>query len=413
MSGNIVLPVSTVPVTHKLRLWANSDVYSIYMSERSAAYDTDINGMSSYNTYFRMGGASQGWVFKTGNQAMTQITGTGDLMTRGNVGIGTTSTENIALNVQSTSSTVYGDAGTNIQVLDNKNMAQGVGAGIILGGKYTTAGDLASFAGIKAYKSNGISGDYGTELHFNVRANGGNHATRLRLNSDGLGVLTTPVPGVALTVGGNANVSGAVDASAGVDAGTVGYSMSNRGINVAKMFSQAMPAVNFLDLGGGATQHALRLVAKGGGQSETCVFEGYPHSSNYLLNGSAVLPVNTKVLNKFVLGADAKIIHSLSDTILNPLQTVSDVTNLTPSSPRYLATAAGGTLSTRIRLTGAGDDGQEVIITRLTGDGPVATNVVYGRFSGATPDTAEFAISARCSARFIYDAMFGGWTKCE
>ncbi len=75
-----------------LKLW-DSDVYSITMSAKAnATWGGDFNGSSDYNMYFRMGGgANRGFVFK--NDAVgvvTQITGAGDIITRGKVYLGGT-----------------------------------------------------------------------------------------------------------------------------------------------------------------------------------------------------------------------------------------------------------------------------------------------------------------------------------
>ena len=68
---------------------------------------------------------------------------------------------------------------------DDTPVAAGVGGQIVLGYKYTSAGDRTEGAIIKMYKENGTSGQYGSGLKFQVRNNGANLSTKLTLNPSG------------------------------------------------------------------------------------------------------------------------------------------------------------------------------------------------------------------------------------
>jgi hypothetical protein len=79
--------------------------------------------------------------------------------------------------------------GTGITILDDTAQAAGVGGALILGGKYTDAGDYAgSVAAIKAAKSNGTTGNYSFDLLLATSVNGGSLTEHMRIYYDG-GVL--------------------------------------------------------------------------------------------------------------------------------------------------------------------------------------------------------------------------------
>jgi hypothetical protein len=108
----------------------------------------------------------------------------------GNVGIGTSSPET-TLEVKSTGSSIAG-FNTHILVSDETAMAANVGGGILFEGNYTTAGDDAVFAGIKALKENATSGQYGGNLAFYTRANGSLPSEAMRIDASGTLVLKGP-----------------------------------------------------------------------------------------------------------------------------------------------------------------------------------------------------------------------------
>jgi hypothetical protein len=83
--------------------------------------------------------------------------------------------------------------------MDDTAMAAGVGGSIGLGGKYTTGGLTAHFAGIKGLKENGTSGDYGGALGFYTSPNGSIPTERARIDSSGnLLVGCTAIPSASV-----------------------------------------------------------------------------------------------------------------------------------------------------------------------------------------------------------------------
>jgi len=124
----------------------------------------------------------------------------------GLVGIGGDSLSYTPLAVRGVPSTILGTIRATSVFVDTNPLALGNGGGIAFGGVYTTAGDLAPYAGISGYKTNATSNNGETQLHFQVRQNGELPTTRMKLAHFGLGVNTDPVSGVALTVGGKGRV---------------------------------------------------------------------------------------------------------------------------------------------------------------------------------------------------------------
>ena len=99
----------------------------------------------------------------------------------GNVGIGTSSPV--------TKLDVYGAQVLNrgvIQALDSTAQAAGTGAGLVLGGFYTST-QTTSGVQIKASKTNGTSGDYGFDMSFLTLQNSTSNLTeRMRVSSTGI-----------------------------------------------------------------------------------------------------------------------------------------------------------------------------------------------------------------------------------
>lgn len=77
------------------------------------------------------------------------------------------------------------DARFNLRIKDITPQASGVGGGIVFEGCYADGSEnTAIYAGIKANKTNGTSGQYGGELHLQTRANGSSPATALKIDED-------------------------------------------------------------------------------------------------------------------------------------------------------------------------------------------------------------------------------------
>ena len=129
----------------------------------------------------------------------------------GNVGIGTSSPV--------TKLDVYGAQVLNrgvIQALDSTAQAAGTGAGLVLGGFYTSTQTSAGVQ-IKASKTNGTSGDYGFDMSFLTLQNSTSNLTeRMRIDSSGNVGIGTSSPASKLDVVGRLRVEGLVSDTSSV-----------------------------------------------------------------------------------------------------------------------------------------------------------------------------------------------------
>ena len=89
--------------------------------------------------------------------------------------------ENAKLGVSGAKTISAGIPQNGLGVTDTTAMAQSVGGGITLNGKYKTDGTYTSFAGIEAEKENGTDNHYGGKLILKARKNGSANITRLEL----------------------------------------------------------------------------------------------------------------------------------------------------------------------------------------------------------------------------------------
>ncbi len=80
---------------------------------------------------------------------------------------------------------IDGDNNVVLSVLASTSMAANVGGGIAFGGRYTSGGAFAGWAGIKGIKEDATSGNLAASLVFTTRANASNVTEQMRLNSAG------------------------------------------------------------------------------------------------------------------------------------------------------------------------------------------------------------------------------------
>jgi len=207
-TGNVGIG-TTAPAAHLSFGTSSGGQASLHLYDGGA---TVRSGMGINTNEFQLFAANSAhFSFNTGGDL--QGVGTNELMRiqpNGNVGIGTTSPANtfevngtadftgnvgVGLNAPRARLEVSGPMlpfGWNLISTDSTTMAAGVGGGIGFGGNYTTAGGWAEWAGIRSYKENGTSGDYGASLGLSTRAMGGSTAERMRITSTGnVGIGTT------------------------------------------------------------------------------------------------------------------------------------------------------------------------------------------------------------------------------
>ena len=112
---------------------------------------------------------------------------------------------------------------TNLWVVDNSNVAAGIGGAIVFGATYTGSTPLSNGPYIRSYKTNATDGDYGFGLHFGVREMNANQKVALQLNSDA---------GVELPEG-NLYLTGSNDRRIKLsDSGIAGAVDSNNTVNI-------------------------------------------------------------------------------------------------------------------------------------------------------------------------------------
>lgn len=123
----------------------------------------------------------------------------------GKVGIGTDSPD-AKLHILS-DSVVQDDANYNAIIMDTSAQAAGVGGGLIFGGKYTDGGTYTNFAGIWGAKEDGTTGNFGGELGFWTRPNGGGFIEAMRIDAAGkVGIGTSnPIGKLDINTSTNSN----------------------------------------------------------------------------------------------------------------------------------------------------------------------------------------------------------------
>jgi hypothetical protein len=108
--------------------------------------------------------------------------GTLDVVGLATLNSNTTSTKAIGTTFSSLDPATAG----NFTSLDSTAFAAGVGGGIVFGGKYNAAGSYSQGgAAIKALKANATDGNFGFDLGFATRPNGGNLNERMRIEDSG------------------------------------------------------------------------------------------------------------------------------------------------------------------------------------------------------------------------------------
>lgn len=145
-------------------------------------------GTTSANTAWRFNDSSGTQVVrvdvKSGNTALV-VTGNATFSDNVTLGDAVTDVQTVwgTTTFKQAVGTAVGGTAINVDLIDTTSMAAGVGGSLRFQGCYTGTTPI-SFAEVKAYKSDGTGGNFGGDLVFATRVNGGSLTEALRLKSD-------------------------------------------------------------------------------------------------------------------------------------------------------------------------------------------------------------------------------------
>jgi len=162
---------------------ANSNPTSLlHLGSNSASSELGI-GLQNSSRYYVIKTSSGDLVFKDESAAADRMV----LESNGNliVGASSGSAEGGKIQIFGAKSFVAQIPQGNMTITDTASMAAGVGGSINFAGAYLSNGTTTSFASIEASKADGTSGNYGGELKFKCRINGGQQDEFMRLTSNG------------------------------------------------------------------------------------------------------------------------------------------------------------------------------------------------------------------------------------
>jgi hypothetical protein len=112
-----------------------------------------------------------------------------------------------------------------IVVTDTTSAAQNVGGSIVFRGAYTGQ-TVTEAAAIQALKSNGTAGNFGFDMAFHTRVNGGNNTEKMRIKTDGKVGIGESAPDYLLDVNGSFGFTPGASVSP-VDDGDVVFEFTN------------------------------------------------------------------------------------------------------------------------------------------------------------------------------------------
>lgn len=126
---------------------------------------------------------------------------------------------------------------TGLVSYDNSSVASGVGGQLVLGYRYTSAGDYTEGAIIKMYKENAVSGEYGSGLKFQVRNHGADLSTKMTLFPSGRLSIGSIAENSAFLMRVNGPIYAGISSGSGVDRCTITDSNGNYNIDLVSYVS--------------------------------------------------------------------------------------------------------------------------------------------------------------------------------
>ncbi len=110
-----------------------------------------------------------------------------ETLLRGQIIVGAETTGSTGkVDVLSVKSSTSNPAGGQMILTDQTPLAAGVGGQLVFRGVYNSGGALTEAAAVQAQKSNSTSGEFGFDLTFHTRVNGGSNTEKLRITTDGV-----------------------------------------------------------------------------------------------------------------------------------------------------------------------------------------------------------------------------------
>ena len=116
-----------------------------------------------------------------GNSSVTET------LLRGQLILGAESTTSVGkADLISIKNSITNPAGGQLVLTDTTAQQAGCGGQLVFRGAYTNGGALTEAAAVQAQKTNGTDGNFGFDLTFHTRVNGGNNTEKLRVTTDGV-----------------------------------------------------------------------------------------------------------------------------------------------------------------------------------------------------------------------------------
>lgn len=110
-----------------------------------------------------------------------------ETLLRGQVILGAETTNSTAkADIISVKSSIANPAGAQLVLSDTTPQQAGCGGQLVFRGVYNSGGAITEAAAVQAQKTNGTDGNFGFDLTFHTRVNGGSNTEKLRVTTDGV-----------------------------------------------------------------------------------------------------------------------------------------------------------------------------------------------------------------------------------